>query len=153
MAPADSDRSIQKVKHKTIAVSMFALLGVLAAFGFWPHRLSVEIPFDYYAGSVAMPAGTYLIEGHTENRAILLVRNRRGSAHAIVATRPEGIVAGDRSELLFHRYGNTYFLARITDGTSGAVRRLPVSDKEKEMAAVTAAKPELYALVVNGPPS
>ncbi len=141
------------MKHKTIAAGLFAVLGVLGAFGFGPHKLSVEIPFDYYAGSVAMPAGTYLIEGHTENRAILLVRNRRGSAHAIVATRPEGVVAGARSELLFHRYGSTYFLARITDGTSGAVRRLPVSDKEKEMAADRSMKPELYALVIGGPPS
>ncbi len=139
------------MKHKTIAVSLFALVGSLAAFGFWPQRLSVEIPFDYYVSGVAMAAGRYVIDGHTHNQSILIVRNSRGSAHAIAATRPEGVATDGRSELLFHRYGNTYFLARVTNGASGIVRRLPVSDEEKEMAENSSLPLQQLALTIEPP--
>ncbi len=140
------------MKRKTIAVTLFAMLGSLAAFGFWSQRIIVEVPFDYYVSGVAMPAGTYLIDGHTQTQSILFVRNIRGTASAIVATRPEGIATHGRSELLFHRYGNTYFLARVTDGVSGAMRRLPVSDQEKELVAQAPPGMEVLALVVHEAP-
>ncbi len=139
------------MKQKLMALSLFTLLATMSAFSFWPQRLSVQIPFDYYVSGVEMPAGTYVINGHAQNKSVLIVRNTRGSAHVIVATRPNGVAAEGRSELLFHRYGNTYFLARVTNGASGIVRTLPVSEKEKEMAANGSVKLQELALIIETP--
>jgi len=109
-------------------------------------RVAAQIPFDFVVGSKALPAGEYTVNTITDGGAALQIRNADGSESAIrltnsIAAKPKK--SQSRSHLVFHRYGQTYFLAEVwREGDSGGRQLLP-SKKERSM------KRELGALAQN----
>lgn len=74
-----------------------------------------NIPFEFMASGIHMPAGEYM-GFHTSPSLIHIVRqDGRASSWIHVKASP---VASDetRNQLVFNRYGNTYFLARVNTG-------------------------------------
>ena len=56
----------------------------------------------------------------------------------------------DKTKLIFHRYGNRYFLAQIWSAGSSRGRELPKSAKEREQALTAhSQKPEQVTIVAS----
>jgi len=100
---------------------------------------------DITAGSVDLPAGEYQVErmGTVDN---LLIRGEGtqgmflGSQAAQANSRPAG------SKLVFHRYGDRYFLSQIWAQGEERGSELPMMKVEKELRASNA-RPTLVAVL------
>jgi hypothetical protein len=109
-------------------------------------RVAAQIPFDFVVGDKALPAGEYTVNTITEGGQAMLIRNADGSESAIrltnsIVAKPSASNAPSR--LVFHRYGQTYFLAEVWREGDSDGRLLRQSKKERSM------KRELGALAQN----
>ena len=98
---------------KVFAVAVFiALLGASSAKAS-STMLRADIPFDFTVGSATLPAGTYTVTEATPG--VLLIRNDNPGPDPafVLANLVETTKAQDSAKLIFHRYGNSYFLSEV----------------------------------------
>ena len=109
-----------------------ALLAAASAMGqMRPGDLVAEVPFAFHAGTQTLPAGRYIVAAVDGD---LRISNSQGRG-LFVPTHPASRTAGDGTKLVFHRYGDTYFLSAVwvTGNTTG--RELFRSRAERELAS------------------
>jgi hypothetical protein len=87
--------------------------------------LEVEVPFQFHAGNSKLPAGKYFIHVlDNSNLNIMEISSADGATSALFEVRgAEANSAPAKSELIFNKYGNRYFLAKLFDegNPSGSV--------------------------------
>lgn len=118
---------------------LLALVGVsllLATVSAYAQTISVRanVPFSFIANRDDMPAGEYTIQtlGLGQN---LLIRNADAKSRTIVnANRCESLEASKRTRLVFHKYGDRYFLAQVWVEGSNSGREFFKSHRETEVA-------------------
>jgi len=118
------------MKRFASAWTLFAVLS-----GWSLHAQSVDlranIPFNFWVGNVALPAGDYLVHPAPN---FLLVREQNGR-HAVMVLRQEASqpAALKTAMLEFNHYRETYFLAKafVPGGWGAAV---PMTSQEKGYA-------------------
>ncbi|MGH9835558.1 MAG: hypothetical protein ACREBD_18680 [Blastocatellia bacterium] len=124
-------------KHMIRFFAFFGFLFVLAATPTFAQNSSsavtADIPFDFSVANRTLPAGEYTVKGGP-NTASILIRNDKGKGAVTVfaqLTNPNS--EAKKSALVFRRYGNQYFLARVihTDGSYG--REIAMSKTEKRL--------------------
>jgi hypothetical protein len=97
--------------------------------------LVVNIPFDFVAGNMTLPAGEYSIKVSAPERTLLLIDHKDAAASSFLNT--DAVATTEiqtESKLIFNRYGGRYFLSQVwTEGNSRG-RQLSKSAREKEMA-------------------
>ena len=108
--------------------------------------IKVDIPFAFGVEDRLLPAGKYTIFTVTPERSIRIV-SANGKHSAIVNTLPNyAKEPSSNSRLVFHSYGNEYFLAEVW--TAGQdVARNPLSSKKAMESASNGEKPETFAVV------
>ncbi len=113
-----------------------AFLTITSAEAQQSEKLSVTIPFDYYAGGKVLPAGDYIVSDGIATGVVMLRSRTQGQAvmlptHNVASARPQ-----NNAKLIFHRYGNRYFLSEIWS-EAGSVQgyQLSPSRTEKEQIA------------------
>jgi hypothetical protein len=74
--------------------------------------LVVNVPFDFRSGSESMPAGQYEIR-ELSDHYLLIRKSDQPRAQILPASIAEAPSLPDHSSLVFHRYGNQYFLHQI----------------------------------------
>lgn len=96
--------------------------------------LRANVPFEFYLNGKVMPAGEYQIDtklGHgvarvwnlDSDRAVLVLAQKDSFPYR--ASREEAVV-------VFHRYGDRYFLSHVRDGFGGLQYRMLTSRAEAE---------------------
>jgi hypothetical protein len=94
------------------------------------------VPFDFTVGQTQMRAGTYVISPLTQ--AAIMIRDGKTSEGVYTLFRSEQAGRGDSNpKLVFHRYGDKYFLSQVSPGYGSAVMQLPTSKLEKELRIAT----------------
>jgi hypothetical protein len=96
-----------------------------------------EVPFTFMVGSKAIPAGKCVVRTIDDAGNILLVRNAEASVNflsMVSAVDTPGKASHDFA-LVFHRYGERYFLWGMRIEGSHVVYRLPENKLEKELRA------------------
>ncbi|HET9215423.1 MAG TPA: hypothetical protein VFR18_00500 [Terriglobia bacterium] len=94
--------------------------------------LSADIPFDFYISERLFPAGTYTVEPQQNHDAVRLHDNRGNTMFVMTTGLSPNAV--NSSRLVFHRYGDTNFLASIYWQGYKNGRALPTSRIEKRLA-------------------
>ena len=124
------------MKKQAFAVAV-GLLFALAASVCHAQRpvLSVNVPFAFQVGDKALPAGDYQVQSMTAGDGqCVSIRQKDGGALTIVSTMAlDSRNARPEPELVFHQYGNSYFLSQIWTGAAQG-RQLLESEREKEVA-------------------
>ena len=96
--------------------------------------MKVNVPFAFSAEDHSLPAGEYLVLTVTPERSIRIV-SADGKHSAIVNTLPNYAKSpSTSSRLVFHRYGNEYFLAQVWTGGQNVARNPFVSARAMEIA-------------------
>jgi hypothetical protein len=90
-----------------------------------------DIPFAFTVGSRTLPPGRYTVS--RLNDKILRICNSKNGTFA-VNNKVEG-KAPDSSKMVFHRYGNAYFLSEVWVAGSRTGRELLRSEAEEEWAS------------------
>lgn len=81
----------------------------------------VHVPFSFTVNNVTLPAGTYTIGSELGRPAQLIIRDETNSVKAIEVGLSTTITPGKPGSLIFHRFGDQYFLSEIhfSSTTSG----------------------------------
>ena len=99
-------------------------------------ELEVTVPFQFYAGNAKLPAGKYILHMlDNSDLRIMEISTADGSMSALFEVEDaEANAAPPRSELIFNKYGNRYFLARVFDEGNPDGSRIPESPYEKRVS-------------------
>jgi len=124
-----------------VVLSMF----VSATGAYAQNGVKANVPFDFNVGKVHMKAGPYVIR--EERQDTILIQGSRMSTSALSLVRRDAPNVR-RPRLVFHRYGNRYFLTQIWGeyGTAGLI--LPTSKLEKELQLSEAGEPDQGVVVL-----
>jgi hypothetical protein len=128
------------------------VLAITVAYAQLPGaKMRAKIPFDFSVKGKILPAGDYEIKRLNDDPATLIITNVKNNRDlAIFWTTPVGggnVV--NRGEVVFHRYGESYFLSEVFAGGSQTGRELLVSRQERLLKQDIASKkgaPETVAL-------
>lgn len=79
--------------------------------------LDVDIPFQFHAGNAKLPAGKYRIHAlDNSDLSVMEITSTDGSTSALFEVQDaEANATPGKSELIFNKYGNRYFLAKLFD--------------------------------------
>jgi hypothetical protein len=80
-------------------------------------EIEATIPFQFHAGDTKLPAGKYVIHPlDNTDLTIMEISTEDGSTSALFEVRDaKTISAPAKTELIFNKYGNRYFLAKLFD--------------------------------------
>jgi hypothetical protein len=122
------------MKHTiTIALLAAATLIMAGRAMAQDHPVQANVPFTFMVGNGTLPAGTYVIEADSTLSNVIHIVSRENGAHVMAMTMPKNssVQKATPASLLFHRYGNSYFLSEIRYGGTSPNADLPVSRQEK----------------------
>src|SRR6476619_4312196 len=105
---------MKNLTRSVVTLSFFVVLAATSALAQGRTRVTADIPFDFTVGETSMPAGKYIVPKHTKTNNLLLLTSREAnkSAYAMFNDRIKSRGA-DKTVLVFHRYGNDYFLSQM----------------------------------------
>ncbi|HEX8801426.1 MAG TPA: hypothetical protein VF772_22575 [Terriglobales bacterium] len=97
------------------------------------YAVTVNIPFSFTVDDVRMPAGEYVISSPTEH--VVIIRHVGGpETKATIANNGSTTDSDGRAKLVFHRYGNAYFLAAAWLPNSAHAREFYTPANETQLA-------------------
>ena len=148
-----------KRKFLSASLSVCVLSLLLAATGYAQLSgapIRINIPFDFNIRGKTLPAGHYEIQRINDEVDSLEISNvRKNHEHAMFETDQEvARKTPNHAELVFHRYGDKYFLSEIWTPGTVTGRELPVSQQERavkrEMAqnSIGESGPQLVAVTI-----
>lgn len=82
------------------------------------RKVEVNVPFDFMVSDKTLPAGQYTVTPNSSNNT-LTIRSWETKQGVMVIARNCEASVDNKSRLIFHRYGNQYFLAKIVSDTGG----------------------------------
>ena len=75
------------------------------------QRIVAQVPFEFAVGSKIVPAGEWVVQPATMDGRVLVIRNTEASAGVFsTSSLVESKKPSEKCTLIFHRYGNSYFL-------------------------------------------
>lgn len=120
---------------ETVTVFAIVVLGLTA---FVPgaaaqnsKTFNFVVPFDFYAGSVLMPAGEYTVAQAPSTRATQIY-DRNGHIASILPIVGKSNPIGNNNRMVFNRYGNMSFLSEIQWAQSETGYKVRESNLERE---------------------
>lgn len=138
------------------AVTLFAVFAtsVVAAHGQSATRVYAQIPFDFVVGDKTLSAGRYSVSTQMQDHSALLVRNIKANSAAVrLSDQIQSRQNKYNARLVFHRYGQTYFLAEVWQGGSSSGWSLHRSQAERklqqEQATIAQNKYETVELIAS----
>jgi len=117
---------------------------IALAFAFYPNKaqaqlvgdLVVNVPFQFHAGNAKLPAGEYRIHVLDDsNPMVMEITSADGSTSALFQVRDTDVnAAPGKDELVFNKYGNRYFLAKLFQEGSDQGSQVIASNYEKTVS-------------------
>ncbi|MGA7685696.1 MAG: hypothetical protein WCC32_10750 [Terriglobales bacterium] len=93
-----------------------------------------QVPFNYIANGKTMPAGEVRVRVENNGHLYLSIASGDQRIFALPQT-SESATAAEASSLVFHKYGNRYFLASVSRQGQNVSYELPAGSLEKELRA------------------
>lgn len=118
-----------------ILLGVFGLMFSAAVANAQTLKVKANVPFDFMVDKTTMPAGTYNIDAVLPSSSALAIRNNDAKVGRLVlsdSARSHEPSADTR--LVFHRYGDRYFLSAIWVQGERSGREFPMSKREAEVA-------------------
>ena len=144
---------------KSQAITILAVLTLIfawtaaPAYAQSPVRLTAKIPFGFVVGKQAFPAGVYTLRPHSGGgfptwTAFVIQSVDHKYSHIVLTQAGRARRMPDSSELVFKRYGESYFLSQVLLTGVETGRQLPIARRMLELAKVPAdAKAEEVAVI------
>ena len=105
-----------------------------------PNSVKANIPFEFIVADKTLPAGAYAVTAADAARDALMIQSADGKNSALRMSGPTEQKNKRRAQMVFHRYGQNYFLAQVWNGESSG-RELAKSKQERaverELASIS----------------
>lgn len=107
------------------------------------NKVVADIPFEFSVGYKALPAGEYSVQTVTTAGNALMIQSADGNTSALrLSQETDRMKNSPHARLVFHRYGERYFLAEVWNGIDKSGRQLLKSQEEsaieRELASIAA---------------
>jgi len=150
--------NIEHARGKHALLPLF--LTLLFAMSFWPARaqaqiignLEADVPFQFHVRNTTLPAGRYMIhELEGSDLTVMQISSADGKLSALFDVESaQAKTTPEKSELIFNKYGDSYFLSELFDEGNVDGSKLMTSREEKraskesgaEVAQVSARHPQ-----------
>jgi hypothetical protein len=99
------------------------------------NKIVAQVPFEFRAGSKIVPAGQTVIQLASMSGTALSIRNLDEKVNMFAMSYPDTPPKGAGNTLVFHKYGDRYFLSEIRVEGSATSYRLPEGKVEAELRA------------------
>jgi hypothetical protein len=96
------------------------------------HFMRITIPFEFTIKDKSLPPGEYIVKrSASAGPEMLLINCVDGGSGAYALTKSvQAMARQSESKLIFHRYGDQYFLSQVWTAGDSAGRELPKSGRE-----------------------
>jgi len=99
-----------------------------------------DIPFEFTVGGKSLKASEYSVKALTASGDALVISSKDSKDRAIRLTNPiEARIAPKQAKLVFHRYGQRYFLSEVWTPGERTGRKLQKSSEERAIESQLAA--------------
>ena len=118
-----------------LVVTLALTLAVVSANGqSTANKVVANVPFEFSVGYKTLPAGDYSVQSIVSCDG-LLIQSADGKVSALrLSDTTRQIKDKPKARLVFHRYGERYFLAEVWNGVEKAGRQLTKSQEERAIA-------------------
>jgi len=124
-------------------LSLVVLSLVLTAAGYAQTVAKADVPFAFTVADQTIPAGTCLVRAAGSNSDALWIGNEADKVAAYaLPLRTESLEPSERTVMVFHKYGDRYFLSGIERAGTSAGYKMRETKVEKELRAQMTSKPE-----------
>ena len=111
-----------------LAIANFAMAGTSFA---QSNGVQANVPFDFTVANQVLPAGTYRIQ--TQSPGVIMIKNHDKPVSVFTLVNQDGTKSPDGGKLIFHRYGDHYFLSEILCDSASMNVELRPSKAEKRV--------------------
>ncbi len=139
-------------KQASAAFAIATLLITLSVGSSFAHGsefgVRANIPFDFVIGTKTLPQGTYTVKLDNTHPNVLVISgqdNNEGAIALSITVSAEDI-EDNSPKLIFHRYGNEYFLSQVWSGARQAGNELLKSQQEREHLAKGSLEVEVVSI-------
>ena len=116
-------------------LSVVGLLLVAACANAQSVNVKANVPFDFMVGKSTLPAGEYSIRStSTGASSVLAIRGGKTNEMLASANQAQALNPSPNSRLVFHKYGDQYFLSQIWLQGERAGREFKITRREAEVA-------------------
>jgi len=137
---------LQKTRAPQQLLSLF--IALVFALALYPSKaqaqtvgeIEANIPFQFHAGNVRLPAGRYFIHVlDNTDLTVMEITSADGSTSALFDVQgTQATSSPAKSELVFDKYGNRYFLAKLFDEGNPSGSQVLESRYEKRISQASA---------------
>ena len=122
------------IRTLVLTLTMLPLLATAQLSG--TEKIVAQVPFEFTVGSKVVPSGQWIVQPASMNGKVLVIRNAGAKAGLFAAASlVESKKAAENCTLIFHRYGDSYFLTGVKVAGTRTSYKLPESKAEVEMRA------------------
>jgi hypothetical protein len=99
-------------------------------------KVVTKVPFQFVVANQPVPAGEWVVRAATDDARVVMIRNGDAKLSLFsTLSETETGKAATAPALVFHKYGDRYFLAGIKITGSRTMYRLPENKAETELRA------------------
>jgi hypothetical protein len=124
------------VKKNLLSLAMSLALLMSAAAQAQTTHMKVTVPFEFTAGNVHLPAGEYEVTalGPWGGRTLSVHNVNSNAGTVVVSNSCRSQKPAADSKLVFHRFGQQYFLAEVWNQSSFAGSEIEINPRQTELA-------------------
>jgi len=120
-----------------LVAAAFVLLGTMTASA-QKTEFNANVPFDFIVNGSTFPAGEYTFQSVDVPGKVLSIRGVNSQTQGIIVSNEKrSSEPSQQTQLVFHRYGNQYFLAEVWLQGNDMGRTVPECPLEKEVATTS----------------
>lgn len=127
------------MNRKVAIAFLAAIVNVATVTASAQNIAKANIPFDFRVGSTPMPAGLYRIQ--PAEAGLVWINRVDGTSHAVVLAQTNAGTAVAPAKLVFHRYGDQYFLREMLKANGETQMTFSQSKLEKRLRKQEASLP------------
>ena len=116
-------------------VAAATLLMAGSAYAQLDHVVQANIPFSFSVNNSQLPPGTYTLWTASSTPRAINLANRDKGVHILALSMTVQDAPQKSSVLVFHKYGEHYFLSDIRSEESSTDLRFPITGAEKRARA------------------
>ena len=120
------------MKRNILITAALAMLAITAASA-QTVKLKATVPFSFIVGRFTLPAGEYSLKTMSNGQVLAMSNLDAKTTQLVLSNACESLTASN-TKLIFHRYGDRYFLRQIRTEGSNRGHEIPMGEREKEVA-------------------
>jgi len=124
------------MKKRLLGFVALGLLTATVSVAAQDVNLRANVPFDFIVNQKVMPKGEYIVKsaGTLGTQALSIAAANEDAKSMLISHSCEAKQAADQAKLVFHRYGDSYFLSQVWTAGDSSGLEVAKSRRENELA-------------------